>query len=382
MTSSISTAAVWFIACHGGPADHFATYAEHLAKEGYNVQICASGPALKKFQDRGIKVNLEFSLDKLSSDEEDKLAIMIAKTCSSASVVFTDVGHAFDIKIQKALASYAEKTYRLAYYDNPELYVPGGYSLVAADVMLAAQGVVFANASLAKAILYKETGKAIVLGERKCIGLGYYPINQAEKIAKKRKEDQPLVRSQFLAKNGLNESEQKILVYFGGNNDEYFGKAFPAFLNILSKTSEKTDLSNYVVVLQQHPGAKAKNVDGELMSAWLKDHSKKKGAPKVIVSDFSSDDAQVLADAALYYQTSMGPQFVLSQIPVIQIGHEMYEDILVRNHLCASVSTPIHFIEVLDGLEKARDDSRPDVIFKSLGIRKDWFEVLKTTIKR
>jgi hypothetical protein len=49
MSISISIA-VCLIACHGAPADHFATYAEVLIKQGYDVKIYATGPALKNFQ--------------------------------------------------------------------------------------------------------------------------------------------------------------------------------------------------------------------------------------------------------------------------------------------------------------------------------------------
>ena len=55
MAVFMSKAAVCFIACHGGPADHFATYAEALTKQGYDVQIHATGPALKKLQERNKK---------------------------------------------------------------------------------------------------------------------------------------------------------------------------------------------------------------------------------------------------------------------------------------------------------------------------------------
>lgn len=102
MSFSASAAAVCLIACHGGPADHFATFAESLSKKVGAIEIYASGPALKKFQERGIEVKAPFSLDAISPEEEDALAGQIARACSKAAVVITDVGHTFDIKIQKA----------------------------------------------------------------------------------------------------------------------------------------------------------------------------------------------------------------------------------------------------------------------------------------
>ncbi|HEV3270402.1 MAG TPA: hypothetical protein VGZ69_07155 [Candidatus Rhabdochlamydia sp.] len=120
----ISTIA--FIACHGGPADHFATYAKALTEQGYNVEICASGPALKKFEQCNAKVNYRFDLDNKTPKEQDELAQRIADSCSSASMVITDVGHGFDVKIHEALKE--KKITHFAYYDNPENFVPGGYT--------------------------------------------------------------------------------------------------------------------------------------------------------------------------------------------------------------------------------------------------------------
>ena len=294
-----------------GPADHFATYADVLIKQGYNVKIYASGPALKKFQERGIEVVSPFSLENLRSEEEDNLADQIAKTCSTASLVLTDVGHAFDIKIQKALTVHATKIPRLAYYDNPEPFVPGGYSYTAAEVMREAEGILFANETLAQATIYSEIGKEVDFGCRKRIGIGYYPVSQAKKIAERRELEHENMRSIFLSKNEIEDKGQKLWVYFGGNNEEYFSKAFPAFLSFLAQASEQA--GNGVIVIQQHPGAKVKNQDAEQVSKWLKELGEKAKIPRIIISDLSSDNAQVIADAAFYYQTSMGPSICFSR---------------------------------------------------------------------
>jgi hypothetical protein len=381
MSISISTAAVCLIACHGGPADHFATYAEVLAKKGYAVQIHATGPALKKFQERGVEVKSSFSLDNLTTEEENKLAQSIAKTCSTASIIITDVGHLFDVKIQKALSLNANKTPRFAYYDNPEPFVPGGYSSTAAEVIKVADGVLFANETLAKAKIYSAVEKEIDFTDKKRFGIGYYPVNQAEKIAEKRKSDHNTTRSTFLMKNGMKDRGQKILVYFGGNNEEYFSKAFPAFLSFVAEASKQVDLKNTVILIQQHPGAKVKNQDGQQVETWLKEFGERVEMPKIILSDFSSDDAQVLADAAFYYQTSMGPQFVLEGIPTVQIGHETYEDILVRNHLAPTVINAEGFAQVIRNLEKMKETIQKDLILSSLGIKEDWPKVLEKVVE-
>lgn len=377
MNFSVTQAAITFIACHGGPADHFATFAQNLPEIG-SVKIYASGPALKKFQERGIEVH-PFSIDNISSEEEDILAQQIAKACSASSVVITDVGHCFDIKMQKALACQITHVRRLAYYDNPEPYVPGGYSQVASQVMLASEGILFANSKLAESSIFQEQHKEIDFTDIKKIGIGYYPIGQSEKIARRRAEEKTFLRQQFLAKNNLIENEQKIFVYFGGNNDEYFGKAFPAFLSLIAEGIEQFDFSNTVFIIQQHPGAKEKNFDARMVSEWISKYEKMEKAPKVIISDFNSDNAQILADMAFYYQTSMGPQFALAGIPTVQIGHEMFEDILVRNDLSPSVTNSSQLIDVIAGVHSKKEISQ-EVIFESLGIKNNWFEIFKTAI--
>jgi hypothetical protein len=365
MSLAASAAAICFISCHGGPADHFATFSEQLKGP---IEIHASGPALKKFQDRGIVVTSSFSPDRLSSEEEDALGEQIAKLCSAAKVVITDVGHVFDIKIQKALARHAKNATRLAYYDNPEPFVPGGYSQVAAQVMQAAQGVLFANSNLAKAPLFQAPDQAIDLGDRKKVGIGYYPLQQAEKIAQRRIQEKSALRQAFHI-----DGSQKILVYFGGNNDAYFTKALPAFLSFLQQSPSLFE--NHVMILQQHPGAKAQDIDRHLLESWTRQNPRL----KIILSDRSSDDAQTVADAALYYQTSMGPQFVLAGIPAIQVGHETYADILVKNHLCPSATNKDQLIQAIHDCWDRKEMPR-QTLLDGLGIQDNWLQNLESAL--
>lgn len=377
MSISLSTAAVCFIACHGGPADHFSTFAEDLIKKGYQVEIYATGPALKKFQDRHLEIVKPFSLENVS---EEAAAEELAQKCGNAKVVVTDVGHVFDVTLQKTLASHAPKALRLAYYDNPEPYVPGGYSSVAAKVMMAAQGVLFANRSLSKTPIYQAPTEEIPLAPEKRVGIGYYPISQAEKIAKRRAVDQSQVRAQLFAKHSLIDRGQKVLVYAGGNNDEYFSKALPAFLGFIEGASQLQDLSNIVVLLQQHPGAKEKNLDVNLVQQWMGEHIQG-DIPRILISEMSSDEAQVVADAMLYYQTSMGPQFVLAGIPTMQVGHNTYEDILVKNRLCPSVTDSVGLVNALTDLsEKVGEESGHEAIYQGLGITPHWAVQLEDAI--
>ena len=269
---------VYLVACHINPVDHFSNYIGNMDKSKFHIY--ATGPALKKFEERKIEVASPFSLDQLTDAEQEDLAVQIAKACAAASAVLTDSGHPFDIKLQKALAIYAPNVARLCYYDNPEAEVPGGYSKVAAEVMLAADKVLFANANLATKPLYSEPGKEVDLGNKPRIGIGYYPLDSAEKIAERRKLERIPLRKKLLAAKGLSDKGQKILVYFGGNNEKYFHEAFPSFLSFLSLAKDQADLSDSIILLQQHPGAKAKNLDGLMVSTWMERNRDSKKAPK------------------------------------------------------------------------------------------------------
>ena len=199
-----STVAVFcFIACHAGPADHFSTFAKALAERGYLVQVYGNGPALKKFQEQQLTHVIPFS-------RNEEGALEIAKQCDEKTVIITDVGDPFDITLQQLLSLHATQSLRLAYYDNPEPYVPGGYSAVAAKVMLAAQGVLFANAHLAAQPLYETPAQSIALPLSRRVGIGYYPVAPAEEMGRKRLHEYGYRRAALLEKYGLQDKGQKI----------------------------------------------------------------------------------------------------------------------------------------------------------------------------
>jgi hypothetical protein len=298
------------------------------------------------------------------------------------------VGHEFDVALQKALQSEASRSLRLAYYDNPEAYVPGGYSSVAAKVMHVAQGVLFANANLVKAPLYQAPPQEICLARQNRIALGYYPINQATKIAARRASEQSHIRAQLFSKYSLIDRGQQVLVYMGGNNDEYFSQALPAFLQFLNEASIPEDPPDFqenppdfIVLLQQHPGAKKENRDGALVQQWLAQRGQQPRACPFFISDLSADDAQVVADGILYHQTSMGPQFALAGIPTIQVGHSICEDTLVKNKWCATATNKVDLLTALARLRwNIKTEPNNEVIMRELGICSDWANRLEHVI--
>ncbi len=343
---------ICYIACHGASSDHFATFIQSKASENVEIRVYAAQDMSKKFSE----VKRIFALNNVDDSEA------IAKECADASLVITDVGHLFSATIHRALEKHAPNARRVAYYDNPESYVPGGYSETAKAVMQAAQVVLFANANLASETLYSSPAVAIDLTAQKKIGLGYYPLAQAELIAEQRTNRQADERAKFLDACQIKDIKQKICVYFGGNNEEYFEKVFPAFLTILDEAAGSEDLSQHLFVLQQHPAAKKSNRDAQQLARLQH--------VKIIVSNVASDIAQIIADQALYYQTSMGPQFVLAHIPTSQVGHERYDDVLVRNNLIDSITT---YQQLASTLTSSQMQNIPrELLLSGLGISSEW----------
>jgi hypothetical protein len=228
--------------------------------------------------------------------------------------------------------------------------------------MAVAQKTLFANTRLAKETLYAAPQVPTELPYEKRIGLGYFPLQAVQMLSSARDARKEIVRRLFLERHRISDTGQKIWVYFGGNNDVYFEDAFPAFLQILKESHLHP--SDHLIVFQQHPGAKAKNLD----------HALAENAP-LLFSDLSIEEALILSDGALYYQTSMGPQFVLCKIPAIQIGHEPYLDVLVRNRLAPSVTTPDAFVKALRSLSSP--NLSRSYLMEELGIAPDWAKKLQ-----
>lgn len=73
----------------------------------------------------------------------------------------------------------------------------------------------------------------------------------------------------------------------------------------------------------------------------------------------------------------MGPQFVLANIPTIQIGHVPNEDILVKNKLCLVVNRPSEFLSAIEPLQNMQTEESSRAIERGLGIRLNWSETLQ-----
>lgn len=78
----------------------------------------------------------------------------------------------------------------------------------------------------------------------------------------------------------------------------------------------------------------------------------------------------------------MGPLFVLADIPIIQVGHKTYEDILIRGGLCPSATNSANFVRLINEVkQETLSEEQRKLVFKNLGIKGDWFDRLKQALK-
>ncbi|CAF1252508.1 unnamed protein product [Rotaria sordida] len=382
-----TTSLICFIVCDGGPAGHFAAFATNLfVQNELQIIIYATGPALTKLKDlhlpNGIQL-LSFTIDDFNREQQEQVAIQLIDNClkQGAHSIIIDIGNKFDgifqsVSSKRNLPSDMIRFW--CYYDNPEPYVPGGYSIKAEETIKASQYILFANINLAKtdSIIYSLPEKKIDLINKIVQGIGYYPVTEVEKLLQQREIERDTLRVHNSWTN-----VKHLFVYFGGNNDAYFDQAFPAFLSNLSHI-DKTLVQDILFLFHQHPAAKKQNRDGLLFQEWLSKNTHIQG---IISTLKTSDQAQIVADAALYYQTSMASQFVLLGLPTMQVGHEVYHDVLVKFDLCY---TAINATELAIGLTRMKERSqssdkiqqRKELIYNAIGYTPDWPNNLRRII--
>ena len=377
---------VCFIVCDNGPATHFLQFARDLLDDDHlRIDIYANEFVLSIFQDLqscdGIRL-FHFSLDQQNTEEEqDTLANELLDNCiiSGARTIIVDIANKFDRKLQDVFNQRDMRSHSIrfwCYYDNSEAYVPGGYSIQAEEMIQSSQNILFANMNLVqcKSKIFSSPSITINLDGKNVEGIGYYPIERAEVLRRRRAIERETLRTKY----GLNSAEY-IFLYWGGNNETYYEQAFPTFLSLLSQIDAKS-LENVLFIIHQHPAAKKENRDGLFFREWLS----KNTHIQAVLSPLTSDEAQIVADAILYYQTSASPQFALLGLPIMQIGHEVYEDVLVKYHLC---ETATNSVQLIDGLNVMKEKSnlteqthQIQLIHDAIGYTSNWLENLRRVI--
>jgi len=340
---------ILLITAHPGPAHHFAEFAHVLEKEKIPYQIIAAPAVSKTFQH-----------DIMCIEPSDIEAIK--EKIQNSTIVITDVASEKWAEIHQWLAEKHPHIRRICYYENPEPYVPGGYSETAAKVIEKAQEIFFANNHLANRGEF-----SIDLSGKKTAGIGYYNRQNADQILRLKKDP---AKWQDLKKS-VTDLKHRVLVYIGGANETYYDEAFPHFVDLIS-TALKTQpemLENTTLILQQHPRAKT---EGNRDVSLLKQTLAQVQLPKnfhLLISPRSTPETLAIADAVLYYQTSMAAEFALANIPSIaQIGHQLYPDALMN----AGYAHPASVEELLQ-LGPYENQKRVE---DQLGIDPNWRENL------
>ncbi len=281
----------------------------------------------------------------------------IAKECNRCRVVITDGGDVFFAEVHEQLKDKAPFAKRYVYYDNPEVFVPGGYSEKMAQVLSSpCDGVIFASLLLVD----KPIGD-VDLTKKKRVGLGYYPLDDVEKIVK--------------ARAGREKNAKLTLLYIGGANQYYYDKVIPHFAELLCMG----EFENMTILFQQHPRAKIEgNVDLAFMKKFAPVFIGKKIA--IVPSEYSLLEAAVLADFVLYSQTTTAPKFLLAGIPTAQVSPTRYDDVLVREGLVESISTAEELTRAI-AKRAACDETLKKKAMANLGIAEDWKSRLISLIK-
>lgn len=368
---------ICFIASHTGPAQHFYRFAQEIAADR-KVEIHAIGAAsdaLRPLNSARVK-----HLKDSAHSFEAGLEALVQK-CKEASMIIIDIGSEESLVIVKRLRLEFPGKNIVVYYDNPENYVPN-YSELAVEIMQLGSSVWTANASYESDPLFTEGELEIALPSFPPTGIGYYDKAKVEEL-KARRADSADERAKFFQAHDLEDRGQRIVTFFGGNNSRYFDHSLLKMLSLLEKAIAVTDLSDTILVLQQHPVARREEKkDAPIMQKWYEQNAVNRHCPQVVVSKIpSSDVAQVVSDGALYDQTSMSIQFAWIGMRVAQVG-ECDEDILYRKKIAPHLENAEVMGKWLTFLGKASAEAaEEDGSFEdAIGYKLDWADRLRAAV--
>lgn len=332
-------ASSFVVLAHPSPANHFVEHVQSFREKEVPFVVVTTHFASRVFREAG--------LDHVEAEGLEE----ILERIRGASQVIVDVGTLLSKEVLETLPKGVEK---IAYYDNPESNVPGGYFETAVQVMACADTILFASRTLPE----KIDGWPEVLHAKKRIGIGYYPMGQGAALRAVRTDlsAREAKRNAFFEKYGKEDTGQKIVVYFGGNNEAYF-RAFEYVCRMIREWEPSSD--EFLFVLQQHPRAKDEGRDrGFIDERW-------------VVSEWNSMEMAALADMGLYQQTSMN-YLLLGGLPLIQATDCRFDDGGVLGGLIP-VATDV---EALRSALRDGRGVREDAVARLVGFAPDWKEAL------
>lgn len=373
---------ICLIAEHPGASNHFKAFIAPLERSGAVVTVLAGKNVVALFDSHASIRTVPYD----PAAGAESLRDLLHKVADKAALILSDVAASRWTEPLRELKMSGREFTHFVYYDNPDPYVPGGYSKTAGAVIPTADKVLFANARLQELPVYSEPGVAIRMPKGKRYGIGYYPTEGAETLKALRAEMRDELRSQLFAALNFTDKHDKIITYIGGANEEYLDKALPRFLSMVAAIANEKHHPLYrtVIVFQQHPRMRG----GENLDRYYIDGLKRLGvlsdtAPIIWFSTFKTEEALALADLVLYHQSSMVPQVALSGIPAAQVADRLNPD--------AATDSGVPFINSVKELEslllKLRKGGAPTLdaegmerLKERLGTRADWQERLTRSL--
>jgi hypothetical protein len=376
----VDAAEICFIATHPAAGEHFGDFALRMKGDGLPYQFLATEMGYTNATKNPITVtnlNSLFNgrkLIDLTDSELAELASAVVKSCRHAKRILVDGCSPFSVKVLETMHEMAPEVKRImAYYDNPETaYIPG-YSENFAKIAKLANVLVFSLSTQPQQRVMSTATAPLEMEGKELIGLGYYRKQAVENFIRLRTHPEVVKEKRYTLFRALHREDrgEKLVVFFGGANETYIFKAFPAFLDrTLGPMAGKADWSNTIFILQQHGRAKTeyKNGDHLKLEEWCKRH------PQItfVTSMLPYDDAVVIADVALYHQTGASLQFLLAGMNGMQVG-DRFEDTPVRLGYFPSIGPDESELFVKRLSDPKREAAALGPIEQSIGIRADWY---------
>ena len=118
--------------------------------------------------------------------------------------------------------------------------------------------------------------------------------------------------------------------YLGGASASYFNEGFPFFLKLLNKNKDHEFFDSSLLLLQQHPRAKMMGGQDEKLANDF--------SLSFAISPLSTLESLSISDLTYYFQTSLSPKLLLTDVPLLQVAPENVQDTCVKEGYVDSVS--------------------------------------------
>lgn len=359
---NITTQPLIIFTTHPGPSQHITDWVQILPQnQQENIHIYTDANSERYF----LPLTNTSTKVTVISKEDLQIKNFTSLINETAKTILVGVGGDSEKNILEYVSKQHSSIEKIVYYDNLNSHIPGGYSNRAAEAINFAD-TVWLNARLAKTGLYEREDKSISLEGKSVEALDYFNFSISNSIREDRR-DRLELRTQFLKEHGIENTECKIIPYLGGNNTTYFEESLPTLINIIEEYPSILDTN--VIVLFQHPGAKAENKDAQAIEA-VKKKLNPPQSKNLLVTKWDSNRGLRVADHVFFSQTSMLSHILLANVPVTEINKKQNRDIFSSGNL-------VPFAKDVETLKKAlteSDDREPtrEKTIQILNCNVDW----------